>query len=110
MRPSFWCPQQPPLRVWMRRPLMSSFPDKDRASYQCLFIHLHLCLFRLLQLHPELRPALVSQQPPLRRPQQTSHPHLFRAMQQRPLRPPQRPSFRPMLRASQQPSFRPLPG
>jgi hypothetical protein len=57
---------------------MSSFPDRDRASYLCPFIHPHLYLFRLPQLRLELRPALASLQPPFPQPQQPSHPRLFR--------------------------------
>jgi hypothetical protein len=89
---------------------MSSFPDKDRASYLCPFIHPHRRSLRELHLHLELRPALASLQPPFPQPQQPSHPRLFRASQQHQLRPQQQRPLRLLLRGDPQRPFRPLPG
>ncbi len=108
MRPLFRRPQQPPLRVRVRCPLMPSFRPDDSSSFRCPFIRPQRLSLREPHLCPELHPALASLQPPFRQPQQPSHPRLFRATQQRPLRSSQRPSLRPMLRANQQRPFRPL--
>ena len=79
MRLLFRRPQQLPFRVWVRRPLMSSFPDKNRASHLCPFILRQQLSLREPHLYPELHPALVPQQPPFRRQQWPSHLRLFRA-------------------------------
>jgi hypothetical protein len=87
---------------------MPLFRPDDLSLFLCTFIQPQRLLLREPDLCPELRPALVSLQPPLPLPQQPSHPRLFPASYRLQLRPQQRRSLRLMLRDDPRRPSRPL--